>query len=56
MIPLEGLKIRDLEPTGFMSKRQMFALFNEETRLALVLECSCALIVPMILELESCNI
>lgn len=31
MLPLDGLKLRDLEQ-GFMSRRHMFALFNPEGR------------------------
>lgn len=31
MLPLDGLKLRDLEQ-GFMSRRHMFALFNSEGR------------------------
>lgn len=31
MLPLDGLKLRDLEQ-GFMSRRHLFALFNPEGR------------------------
>lgn len=31
MLPLDGLKLRDME-SGFMSKRHTFALFNPEGR------------------------
>ena len=31
MLPLDGLKVRDIE-TGFMSKKSAFALFNAEAR------------------------
>jgi hypothetical protein len=31
MLPLDGLKLRDLEQ-GFMSRRHMFALFNPDHR------------------------
>jgi dynamin GTPase len=31
MLPLDGLKIRDIE-SGFMSRRHTFALFNPEGR------------------------
>ena len=34
MLPLDNLKIRDMEPSGFMSKRHAFAVFNVETRSA----------------------
>lgn len=31
MLPLDGLKLRDME-SGFMSRRHLFALFNPEGR------------------------
>ena len=34
MLSLDNLKIRDLEPMGFMSKREGFAILNSEARLA----------------------
>ena len=31
MLPLDGLKLRDLE-SGFMTRRHMFAIYNPEGR------------------------
>ena len=44
MLPLDGLKLRDVE-SGFMSRRYMFAIYNPENRNVYkdfkVLELSC---------------
>ncbi|XP_048245950.1 dynamin-1-like isoform X6 [Haliotis rufescens] len=32
MLPLDGLRLRDIEGGGFLSHKHMFALFNPETR------------------------